>query len=160
MEKQPAPAEAAEEAKEVAPDSSTSNPADQEGYPFPLVPPTGASSSLLQRRASTNSPAVSPMPKGNGASAAHNLMDTASERRPSLAANVLLGSAVGEDGTANTEELTKAIARMSVRGTALAKIDPTRRASTIGTGEGKKSGEDKPSRHPLADSTASNDETE
>ncbi len=93
------------------------------GYPFPIVAPSIESSALLQRRASTNSGNVSaPVTSSHSANGdgkpAKDASSPATERRGSLAASALLSS---EDASANTAELTNAIARMSVQGTALAK---------------------------------------
>ncbi|CEH13740.1 rna-binding domain-containing protein [Ceraceosorus bombacis] len=156
-------------------DAEDTKPPPDEGYPFPLVQPHLASS-LLQRRASTNSPAGSPLPGGPGKSiqsgsqagltAAENDGQTA-DRRGSfdlrqLASgdkSVLTGLGLP---SANTEELTRAIARMSVQGTALAKgVGSASGAAASFSATPPSAGSvsstsDRP-RHPLAEQLSSTD---
>lgn len=99
----------------------------EEGYPFPLVQPF--SSALLQRRASTNSPAVTPfngpsdtftlLPKSPGWDQRRNSlalnMSSANEKERSLATKVGIRQIQASTGASNTEELARKIAQMSAQ---------------------------------------------
>ena len=103
------------EPEAAVPDSQSGG----EGYPFPLVQPQ--LSTVLQRRASTNSPAGSPLPSTNPPSLLPK--SPGWERRGSL---VLQMSSADESqsasraiqastGATSTEELARKIAKMSVQ---------------------------------------------
>ncbi|KAN0063386.1 hypothetical protein ACQY0O_004552 [Thecaphora frezii] len=99
-------------------------PPAADGYPFPMV--TGpASTALLARRASTNSPAGSPLPGGPGARRESDYGDD------KAATAGLVQDALA---SASAEELAKTIARLSVKGAALAK-DPNAKRSLSMTAE-------------------------
>lgn len=87
-----------------------------DGYPFPMV----ASSSVahLTRRASTNSPAGTPL-AAPGASSDNAALSTSTQ------------AAGGAMFAASTEELANTIARLSVKGTALARDSGSRRSISM-----------------------------
>lgn len=109
--------------------SSQGAPTDkgEEGYPFPLVQPF--SSVLLQRRASTNSPAVTPfngpgetstlLPKSPGWDQRRNSLalniSSINEKERSLATKVGIRQIQSSTGAQNTEELARKIAQMSAQ---------------------------------------------
>ena len=105
----------ARRASDAAADAVESSPTD--GYPFPLV--AAGSMSHLTRRASTNSPAQTPLAGPAGS--------TNSAKPDSVAVH----APVGELGGTSTEELANTIARLSVKGTALARESSSRRSLSM-----------------------------
>ncbi|CBQ72928.1 conserved hypothetical protein [Sporisorium reilianum SRZ2] len=93
-------------------------PSQTDGYPFPLV--AAGSMSHLTRRASTNSPAQTPLAGPTGST---------SGGKPDSAPIAL---PAGEPlTTTSTEELANTIARLSVKGTALARESNSRRSLSM-----------------------------
>ncbi|CDU22851.1 uncharacterized protein SPSC_01481 [Sporisorium scitamineum] len=93
-------------------------PSQTDGYPFPLV--AAGNMSHLTRRASTNSPAQTPL-----AGPAGSTSSTKPDSAPiSVPPSELLT-------TTSTEELANTIARLSVKGTALARESNSRRSLSM-----------------------------
>ncbi|KAJ1033077.1 hypothetical protein NDA16_000356 [Ustilago loliicola] len=100
-------------------------PSMDDGYPFPMV--AAANVSHLTRRASTNSPAGTPLASGPSGGASRG---SASGGKEDSAATS--GLSTGEMlAGASAEELANTIARLSVKGTALAKDSGSRRSLSM-----------------------------
>ncbi|PWZ02327.1 hypothetical protein BCV70DRAFT_61530 [Testicularia cyperi] len=113
-------------ASDVTPGAAT--PPNNDGYPFPLVAAPGVASHLT-RRASTNSPAASPMAGPRTGADAHS----AGERGPDGRSEHANAAAVAGEALSatSTEELAKTIARLSVKGAALAKDTSSKRSLSM-----------------------------
>ncbi|KAJ9479221.1 putative Single-strand telomeric DNA-binding protein GBP2 (putative) [Pseudozyma hubeiensis] len=95
-------------------------PSLDDGYPFPVV--TAGNMQHLTRRASMDSPAQTPLASGpTGSHSSNSKPDSAPI--PAAADEVLAGT--------SAEELANTIARLSVKGTALARESNTRRSLSM-----------------------------
>ncbi|GAC94080.1 hypothetical protein PHSY_001649 [Pseudozyma hubeiensis SY62] len=95
-------------------------PSLDDGYPFPVV--TAGNMQHLTRRASMDSPAQTPLASGpTGSRSSNSKPDSAPV--PAAAGEVLAGT--------SAEELANTIARLSVKGTALARESNTRRSLSM-----------------------------
>ena len=102
--------------------SDAVEPSISDGYPFPMV--AAGNVAHLTRRASTNSPAGTPLASGPaGGSSMQEHCSAPIGEAPLRTADVLAGT--------SAEELANTIARLSVKGTALARDSSSRRSLSM-----------------------------
>ncbi|KAJ1028345.1 hypothetical protein NDA18_003009 [Ustilago nuda] len=94
-------------------------PSMEDGYPFPMV--AAGNVSHLTRRASTNSPAVTPLASVPSGGTSRGSASGGSGKNNSAAAATGQSTTSGMPAGESAEELANTIARLSVKGTALVK---------------------------------------